>query len=175
MVIFITQKILNNLNMKVLHMFVLVLLSTLAKSQTIEISFSLIDSCVVINRPTNGIQITVSNNTDKNTWVNLLAINFTVFSEGKFIKQIDEMNTNEIVIVEFYDPMGNKLKNGFLLVRKGDTTMIRNYTGLFKNYQFDKNREYTLNGYYENNRKRIFKRVFNDNMEIGNNNLRVCE
>lgn len=155
--------------MKAVFIFVLVLLSNIVKSQSIEISFFLTDSCININSQTNAIQITIKNNTNKDIWVDLEAIKFTIYLDDKIVNPI------EVTTIGIYSPKEKISQDGFVLVKKASNVLVINHSNLLKNYQLDKNREYCLKGYYNNARNKSFKMVYKNNRDIGKNFLKICE
>ena len=150
-------------------MFTLLLWSIHMKSQSIDISFSLIDSCINIYDQTNAIQIAIQNNANKDIWVDLEAIRFEIHLEGEILTPV------ESTTIGVYSPKEQISKEGFVLVKKASNVLIISHSSLFRNYQLIENREYCLKGFYKDARNKKFRMIYNSNIDIGKNVFRICE
>jgi hypothetical protein len=139
------------------------------KSQSIEISFSLIDSCINIIDQTNAIQIAIQNNTNRDIWVDLEAIRFEIYLEGQIVTPV------ESTTIGVYSPKEQISKDGFVLVKKTSNVLVINHSSLYRNYQLIENREYCLKGYYKDARNKKFRMIYNSNIDIGKNFFRICK
>jgi hypothetical protein len=155
--------------MKVIFLCVLIFISNILESQSIEISLSLSDSCVDISKQTIAIQIYIRNNTNKDIWVDLEAIKYKIYNEDI------QLSPFEVSIIGVYSPRENISQDGFVLVKKKRDILVFNNSNILKNYKFDKNQEYCLKGYYNNARNKMFKMIFNNNIDIGKIVLKICE
>jgi len=136
----------------------LLLLVFVAKlnAQFMEISVVLKDSCYIESQ-TNALEITVYNNSATDYWVDLHAIKFTLMREDRVIDPGDETT------IGFFIPV-NVSRNGFIFIQKSSKRTITNLTSIFNNYSFEKGVDYRLKWEYGNPRKRLLKKIFNQDM-----------
>lgn len=155
--------------MKVVFIFTLLLWSINMKAQSIEISFSLPDSCLNLNNQTNAIQIDIQNTSNRDIWVDLEALGFEIYLDS------EKLNPVESTTIGVYSPKEQISKDGFVLVKKGSNVLVINHSSFYRNYQLNENREYCLKGYYKNARNKKFKMIYNSNKDIGENFFRICK
>lgn len=147
---------------------VIILISAMPlKGQAVDISFSLVDSCINHVEQTVAIQITVQNGSNKDIRIDLESINFTIYQEGNMIAPTEDTR------IGLFTPKEKISKDGFLLVRKMSSEKVVIHTSLFRNYAFDKGKTYCLKGNYKDVRNK--KAVYDIETDIGKINFKICD
>jgi hypothetical protein len=151
-----------------LILFILLMLTSKANAQLVGLSISLGDSCIDPSKQTNPIEITVSNPSQKNYWIDIQAISILIYQGDKIVEAKDPMT------IEFLSP-GEHIKNGFLFVEKLSNVTVNKYSSIFKNYSFEKGAGYQLKAQYINPRKKIFKRIYSQVIDLGYSKFSICK
>lgn len=151
---------------KNLLILIIIISAIQLKGQSVDISFSLVDSCINHTEKTAAIQIIVQNRTAKDIWIDLESMNFVIYQEGKIITPIAETK------IGLFSPKEKITKDGFLRVKKMSSETAIIYTSLFRNYKLDVNKTYCLRGFYKDARNK--KAVFNIETDIGKTNFKIC-
>lgn len=137
------------------------------KGKSVDISFSLVDSCINHTEKTAAIQIIVQNSTTKDIWVDLESMNFIIYQEGKMITPIEETK------IGLFSPKEKISKDGFLRVKKMSNETAIIHTSLFRNYMLDINKTYCLKGFYKDARNK--KSVYDIETDIGKIKFKICD
>lgn len=137
----------------------------ISTSQPLEISLSL-DSCLELNNDFNSIEIIITNLSTKDYWVDIYAFDFNI-SKGASI-----LNSNGSESISFFYP---QTKKGLLRVKSSSKIILTMKTSIFNNYTLNKKAEYQLNGYYINPRKRLFRRILDQSMNIVARRFSICD
>ena len=124
-------------------------------AQPVEITFSLGESCIDTSKKSIPVEITINNHSQKNCWIDLSAINYTLYEGNKLIEP------TEMTIIGLVTPESSIENNGFVLVKKYSILIVNNLSSIFHNYHFIKGVDYILHAEYTNPRKKILKRITN--------------
>ena len=74
----------------ILTVFLFLLIAFWTNAQLIEISFSLGNSCIDTSKQSNPIEITLTNHSQKKCWIDLSAINYTIYVVIKLLNRLSQ-------------------------------------------------------------------------------------
>jgi hypothetical protein len=135
----------------IIFLFLIAGFSTTA--QPMEITFSLGVSCIDTSKQSIQVEITISNHSENDCWIDLSAINCTFYEGDNFIEP------TAMTIIGLFTP-GSSIENDcFILVKKSSTITVNIASGIFHNYHFVKGVDYTLHAEYANPRRKYLKRI----------------
>ncbi|MDR2840906.1 MAG: hypothetical protein LBV75_06540 [Paludibacter sp.] len=155
---------------KAVLLIILIMVAYTVKGQSLNISYSLKDSCININEQLIPIQITIQNDMDDNIWIDLNAIEFVICRNDTILNPFDI-----IAIGSDYIPDNEEaIKNGFVLIKRNSNLTIIRHTSIFRTYQLDYQKHNTLKGYYRKARNKRFSKVYDCNRNIGEYEFMIC-
>ncbi len=154
---------------KNIFVFFIMMFPVLLNAQTVKFSFALKDSCVYVREKMHDFEINIQNNTSKDIWVDLGAINFKVYMENDFLFPFSDTT------IGFYVINDKTFKDGFVLVKKNSFILFTKKTTLFENYYLDKNKKYSVKAYYKNARNKFLKKVYRIDSYIGEGIFLLCD
>lgn len=135
------------------------------KGQTVDISFSIVDSCINQTKDMVAIQIIVQNRTPKNIWIDLKGVTFFIYQDDKLITPFEK------TLIGLFSSKEKITKNGYLRIKKMSNETAIIYTSLFRNYKLDVNKKYFLIGFYKSDKK---KAVYNIETDMGKIFFKIC-